>query len=111
MLRTALNVQWQQHINNQELYGSLPRVSETIRVRRLRIAGHCARHNEEIASKALLWEPQHGHPNRGRRRTTYIDTIKADTILDNTKEIRDAMLHQVVWKDSIRTARDDSRLK
>ena len=111
MLRTALNVQWQQHMNNQELYGSLPRVSEKIRVRRLRLAGHCARHNEEIASKALLWEPQHGHPNRGRRRTTYIDTIKADTILDNTKEIRDAMLDQVVWKDFIRTARDDSRLK
>ena len=66
-------------MNNQELYGSLPRVSEKIRVRRLRLAGHCALHNEEIASKALLWEPQHGHPNRGRRRTTYIDTIKADT--------------------------------
>ena len=111
MLRTALNVQWQQHMNNQELYGSLRRVSEKIRVRRLRLAGHCARHNEEIASKALLWEPQHGHPNRGRRRTTYIDTIKADTILDNTKEIRGAMLDQVVWKDFIRTARDDSRLK
>ena len=111
MLRTALNVQWQQHMNNQELYGSLPRVSEKIRVRRLRLAGHCARHNEEIASKALHGEPQHGHPNRGRRRTTYIDTIKADTILDNTKEIRDAMLDQVVWKDFIRTARDDSRLK
>ena len=111
MLRMALNVQWQKHMNNQELYGSLPRVSEKIRVRRLRLAGHCARHNEEIASKALLWEPQHGHPNRGRRRTTYIDTIKADTILDNTKEIRDAMLDQVVWKDFIRTARDDSRLK
>ena len=111
MLRTALNVQWQQHMNNQELYGSLPRVSEKIRVRRLRLAVHCARHNEEIASKALLWEPQHGHPNRGRPRTTYIDTIKADTILDNTKEIRDAMLDQVVWKDFIRTARDDSRLK
>ena len=111
MLRTALNEQWQQHMNNQELYGSLPRVSEKIRVRRLRLAGHCARHNEEIASKALHGEPQHGHPNRGRRRTTYIDTIKADTILDNTKEIRDAMLDQVVWKDFIRTARDDSRLK
>ena len=57
-----------------------------------------------------LWEPQHGHPNRGRPRTTYIDTIKADTGLDsNTKEIRDTMLNQVVWKDFIRTARDDSR--
>lgn len=37
------------------------------------------------------------------------DTIKAVTGLDNTKEIRDAMLDQVVWKDLVRTARDDSQ--
>ena len=46
-------------MNNQELFGSLSRVGETIRARRLRIAGHSARHNEETASKVLLWEPQH----------------------------------------------------
>ena len=98
-------------MNNEELYGSLPRISETIRGRRLRLAGHCACHNEETALKVLLWKPQHGHPNQGRRRTTYIDIIKADTGLDNTKEIRDAMLNQVVWKDFIRTARANSRPK
>ena len=53
------------------------------------------RHNEETASKVLLWEPQHIHPNRGRPRTTYIDIIKADPGLENTKEM----------------ARDDSRPK
>ena len=52
--QNAANVHWQQRINNQELYGSLPRVSETIRARRFRSAGHCARHNEGTASKALL---------------------------------------------------------
>jgi len=41
-------------------------------------------------------------------RTTYIDTIKADTRPDNTKQIRDVMFDQVVWKDFIRIARDDS---
>ena len=39
MLRTALHVHWRQHMNNQEPYGSLPRVySETICARRLRLA-------------------------------------------------------------------------
>ena len=98
-------------MNNQELYESLPRVTETIRARRLRLASHSARHNEdyeETVSKVLLWKPQHGHPNRGRPRTTYIDNIKADTGLDNTKEIRDAMLNQVVLKDFIRTAWDNT---
>ena len=111
MLRTALNVHQQQHMNSKELCGSLPRISETICARRLRLAGHSTSHNEETASKVLLWEPQQGHPNRGRLRTTYIDTIKADTGLDNTKEIRDAMLNQIVWNDFIRTARDNSRPK
>ena len=99
-------------MNNQELYESFPRVTETIRARRLRLASHSARHNEdneETVSKVLLWEPQHGHPNRGRPRTTYIDTIKADTGLDNTKEIKNAMLNQVVWNEFFRMARDDSR--
>ena len=40
MLWTALNVHWQQHMNNQELYGSPPTVSETLRERRLILAGH-----------------------------------------------------------------------
>ena len=39
------------------------------------------------------------------------DTIKADTGLEITKEIRDAMLNQVVWKYFIRTARDIFRPK
>ena len=64
-----------------------------------------------VTLKLLLWEPQQGHPNRGRPRTTYTDTIKANTVLDNTKGIRDAMLDQVVWKDFIRMARDDPWLE
>jgi len=62
---------------------------------------HCGRPVFNIWLKAV-WAPQHGHPNRGRPRTTYIDTIKADSGVDNTKEIRDAMLDQVVWKDFVR---------
>ncbi|XP_068671474.1 uncharacterized protein [Montipora foliosa] len=84
----ALKVHWQQPVTNQELYGSLPSVSETIRARRLRLAGHCACRNEKTALKVLLWESSHGFPNRGRPKFKYIDTIKADTGLDNTKEIK-----------------------
>jgi len=98
-------------MNKQKLYGNQQKISETIRARRLRLARHCARHNEETASKLLLWEPPHGHPNRGRPRTIYIDTIKADTGLGYSKEMRDAMLDHVVWKDFIRKVRDDSRPK
>ena len=57
MLRTALNVHRQQQITNKELYGSLPRVCETIRMRRLRLASHCAPHNEETTgSPSSIYE-------------------------------------------------------
>ena len=39
---------------------------------------YCYYYQYFTASNVLLWEPQHGHPNRSKPRTTYIDTIKAD---------------------------------
>ena len=56
-----------------------------------------------------VWASQHGHPNRSRPRTTYIDTMRADSGLDNTKETRDAMLDKVVWKHFVRMAQNDFR--
>ena len=50
MLRMALNVSWKQHITNEELYGDLPKVTSKIAMQRLKLAGHCVRHPEEIAS-------------------------------------------------------------
>ena len=63
---------------------------------------------KRLPQKCFFGKPQYGSPNRSKPRTTYIDTIKADTGLDYTKEIRDAMLDQVVWKDFFRRAWDDS---
>ena len=50
MLRVALNVSWKQHMTNEELYGDLLKVTSKIAMHRLRLAGHCVRHHEEIAS-------------------------------------------------------------
>lgn len=111
MLRTALNVKWQQHMTNEELYGNLPKVSKRIQERRLRLSGHCIRHKEEEGSKVILWDPIHGHPNRGRRKITYINNIKADTGLETNEELRTAMMDRDTWKDFIRLARGNSRPK
>ena len=70
-----------------------------------------------IISILLLQMCCFGNPNMvtqivSKLRTTYINPIKANTGLDsNTKEIRNAMLDQVVWKDFVRKAQDDSQLK
>ena len=57
LLRTAFNVHWSQHMTNKELYGKLPKVSEKIRERRLRFAGHSCRNINEPISQLLLWKP------------------------------------------------------
>ena len=44
MLRMAQNVSWRDHITNLELYGNIPPLSEKIKERWLRLAGHCLRH-------------------------------------------------------------------
>ena len=55
ILRMTLNVNWQDIIPNSELYGDLPLVSSKVAVRRMKIAGHCVRHQEEEeASKLTL---------------------------------------------------------
>lgn len=59
----------------------------------------------------FFWEPQHGHPDRGRAITSYIDTIKDDIGLEKTTEIRDTMLDQAVWENFVMMAGGDSRPK
>ena len=67
MLRMAFNVSWKQHIPNIQLHGELPLVSAKVQQRRMRLAGHCVRHGDEVANKFVLWQPTDGHANRGRQ--------------------------------------------
>ena len=97
LLRTVFNVNWKQHITNKELYGSLPKVSEKIRDRRLRFAGHCCRSTEEPISRLLLWRPKHGKRKAGRPTITYTDVLQQDTGLETT-DMRTAMLDRSVWR-------------
>ena len=77
MLRKALNnVSWKQHMTKEELYKNLQNVSKKIVERRLRLAGHCLRYPEEIASHLVLWQPTIGSTSRGRKVTTFVNTLK-----------------------------------
>ena len=46
MLRRVKNVSWRVHLSNEQLYGPIPKLSATIKRRRLTLAGHVSRHNE-----------------------------------------------------------------
>ena len=95
-----------------DLYGNLPLISDVIKSRRMRIAGHCVRHQEEIASRLILWKPKHGRPNRGRQPTTFTDMLLKDTEADNLGELKTMMLDREDWKKKVETSfRAGARLK
>ena len=105
MLRMALNIQWPRVISNAELYGTIPKPSVMIAVRRMRLAGHIARHEDLLANHVLFWDPQHGRRRPGRPHLTYVDMLKKDTGLTSPDEIRSTMLDREVWRSlvSVRT--------
>ena len=98
LLRTVFNVSWSDHLTNRELYGNLPKVTEKIRERRLKLAGHCVRHSEEVASNLVLWKPSHGKPNRGRKRKTYLDNLMNDTNMERVDELQSLMMDRDLWR-------------
>ena len=79
MLRMSLNVSWQSRTTEAELYQGLPKVTSKIQRRRIRLAGHCIRYDDEAANKLVLWQPTEGRTNRGRRKIAYVDVLLEDT--------------------------------
>ena len=101
LLRRALNKRWQDHPTNHSLYQDLPRLSEKIKERRLKYAGHCARSFSQPVSKLLFWTPHTGHVTRGQPKLTYSKTLQQDTELNSTQEILDLMKNKEAWNNFI----------
>ena len=100
LLCTALNVNWEQHMTNEELYDSLPKLSTKLARRRLQFAGHCFRQKEGGVSKLVLWKPTHGYKSRGRPATTYLDQLTWDYGLIEA-ELPTMMSQRDTWRGVI----------
>ena len=61
------------------LYAGLPRISTTIRERRLRFSGHCWRSKYEVVSDLVLWEPKYDRKSVGGQAGRFVDLLEADT--------------------------------
>ena len=101
MLRMATNTSWKEKTTNEVLYQDLQPLSQTIRERRMRLAGHFIRHTTEMAHNLVLCEPARGKRNRGWQPVTYIDCLKEGTGLTNTDEIRTAIMARNEWKKCV----------
>ena len=95
MLRIALNVNYyRERVSNAELYGDIPRVS--LKVRRLRHAGHAISHPELRLSKVILWKPVHGYRGKGHPRSTFVGTG-----VETTGKLETLMLNKMLWRRNI----------
>ena len=104
LIRTALNIKWQTHTTNAVLYGNLPRITTTIKNRRLKFAGHCFRSKDEVVQPLIMWEPRHGKRRRGRPAKTFIDQLMDDTEI--TKEdLPGAMNAREIWRQVVHGVR------
>ena len=79
MLRAILNKSWRQHPTKQQLYGQLPLVTKTIKIRWTRHSEHCWRSRDEFISDVLLWIPTYGRAKAGWLAQTFIQQLCEDT--------------------------------
>ena len=96
MLRVVQSISWKDFVNNNTLYGDLPKITDTLRVNRLRFAGHIWIGNE-VAKELLFWEPTQGSRSRGRPAITYVNQLLSDTVLSKRDRQR-AMENREMWK-------------
>ena len=100
MLRAVLNISWKQHPTKQRLYGSLPPISQTIKERRARFAGHCWRSKAEIISDVLLWAPKHGYNSQGGQSKNYINQLCEDADC-HPDDLPDMMDDRAMWRERV----------
>ena len=107
MLRAIWNKSWRQHPTKQQLYGHLPSITKTIKVKWTRHARNCWRSKDEHiypCSNILLWTPSQGRAKAGRPGSTFIQQLCADTGC-SFEDLPGAMDDRDGWRDGVRKIR------
>ena len=90
-----------------QLYGHLPPITKTIKVRWTRHAGHCWRSRDELISDVLLWTPSYGRTKAGWPARTYIQQLCEDTGC-NPEDLPEVMNDREEWRERVRGIRASS---
>ena len=104
MLRAILNKSWRQHPTKHQLYGHLPPITKTIKVRQTSHAGHCWRSRDELISDVLLWTPSYGQAKAGQPGRTYIQQLCEDTGC-SSEDLPEVMNNREEWREGVRDIR------
>ena len=108
MLRAILNKSWRQNLTKQQLYGHLPPITKSIKVRQTRHAGHCWRNKDEFISDILRWSPSHRRAEARRPARSYIQQLCADSGY-SLEDILGAMDDRDKWQERVREICADSQ--
>ncbi|XP_045492279.1 uncharacterized protein LOC123691743 [Colias croceus] len=105
------NRRWRTRYNH-ELYGMYkePNVIKTIKLGRLRWAGHVARMDDNRAPLRLLDGKPDGRRNRGRPKLRWLDGVEQDLKTIDVKNWRTRAKDRDVWKKILDQAKAHSRL-
>ena len=95
------------HPTKQHLYGHLPHIMKTIKIRRTRHEEHCWRSRDELISDVLLRTPSHGREKTRWPARTYIQYLCADTGC-NPENLPEAMDDREGWQERVRDICADS---
>ena len=104
LLRAIFKKSFRQHPSKHQLYGHLPPITKTIKVRQTRHAEHCWRSRDELISDELLWTPTYGRVKRGRSARTYIRQLCEDTGC-SPEDLPEAMNDREKWQQMVRDIR------
>ena len=97
---------WRQHPTKQQLYGHLPPIMKTIKIRWTRHAGHCWGSRDKLTSDVLLWTPSHDQAKAGRLAQTYIQQLCVDTGC-SPEGLPEVMDDREGWRERVREIHDD----
>ena len=106
ILRAILNNSWRQHPTKQQLYGHLPPITKSIKIRRTRHAEHCSRNRDELIRDVLLWTSSHVQAKAERLARTYTQQFCLDTGC-SPEELLEAMNDREGWRESVSDIRAD----
>ena len=100
MLRVILNKYRRQYPTMHQLYGHLPPITKTIKIRRTGHTGHFWRSRDELMSDVLLWIPLHGRIKAGRPARTYVQQLCADSGC-SPEDLQEAMDGSERWQETV----------
>ena len=85
-------------MTNEELFGTMMRVTDKIQERRMRFAGHNIRQAGTLLSKQILWEPRHGRTSRVQPALSYVEVLKLDVGVIDIEELTACMKERAEWR-------------